>query len=71
MTIENAVSAGAAPRRPSIPALSEYGSLVGGQQHALRPPTDFSDIARWFVYGILACLALRLIVAVLRGPSRS
>ncbi len=58
------------PGRSSIGALSEYGALAGRQHHTLRPPTELGPIARWVVYGILAYLALRLVMTVFRGPSR-
>jgi hypothetical protein len=51
-------------------ALSEYGALAGGQHRTFRPPPELGGVVRWVVYAILAYLALRLVTALLRGPSR-
>jgi hypothetical protein len=56
--------------RSSIGALSEYGTLAGGQHQVLRPPTELGGVGRWILYAVVAYLVVRLLATLFRGPSR-
>lgn len=50
--------------------LSEYGSLVGGGPGAHRLPSNLGAAVRWLVYVLLALVAIRLGLGILRGLFR-
>jgi len=53
-----------------MPAISEYANLAGGQRATLRPPGNLEEIARWAVWFVVAYLAFRLGLAMLRWLAR-
>jgi len=53
-----------------MPAMSEYAKAATNQRISFQPPSNLEEVARWVFWLLAAYLAIRLLLAVMRGPGR-
>jgi hypothetical protein len=51
-------------------AISEYSKVVGGPRSSLRPPSNLEDVIHWAVVLVLAFVALRILLSIVKWFAR-